>query len=245
MTRAAAFEPNESPSMAAQTLPLEFTTRAGAQTRPANIRKVVIAGWTGRDRVAMEKHIVELEALGVRRPASTPVYYSVGTSRLTVAPAIEVSGGESSGEVEFVLAQLDGRLWVGIGSDHTERKVETVGITISKQLCDKPIGARFWAFDEVAPHWEQLVLRAHVVENGKRSLYQEGPVTTMRDPLDLVAAWRAGEPTLPEGTVMFCGTLAARGGIRPAARFEMELHDPVLQRSLVHAYDIEILPIAG
>jgi hypothetical protein len=231
--------------MSAQSLNLQFTTRAGAQTRQATVRQVVIAGWTGRDLVAMEKHIVELEALGVRRPAATPVYYRVGASRLTTAPAIEVSGGESSGEVEFVLAQFDGRLWVGVGSDHTDRKVETVGITISKQLCDKPVGATFWPFDEVAAHWDQLVLRAHVVEGGKRSLYQEGPVTTMRDPLELVAAWRQGERSLPEGTAMFCGTLAARGGIRPAARFEMELHDPVLQRTLTHAYDIEILPIAG
>ena len=231
--------------MSAQTLDLQFTTRTGAQNRRATVRQVVIAGWTGRDLVAMEKHIVELEALGVRRPVSTPVYYRVGASRLTTAPAIEVSGGESSGEVEFVLAQLDGRLWVGVGSDHTDRKVETVGITISKQLCDKPVGATFWPFDEVAAHWDQLVLRAHIVEGGKRSLYQEGSVTTMRDPLELVAARRQGERSLPEGTAMFCGTLAAKGGIRPAARFEMELHDPVLQRTLAHGYDIEILPIAG
>ena len=231
--------------MTSQTLPLEFTTRAGTQKRTATVRQLVIAGWTGRDRAAMEKHIRELEELGVRRPASTPVYYRVGASRLTLAPAIEVSGGESSGEVEFVLAQFDGRLWVGLGSDHTDRKLETIGVTISKQLCDKPVGGTFWSFDEVAPHWDQLVLRAYAIENGKRSLYQEGPVTTMQDPLELIAACTGGQRTLPEGTAMFCGTLAAQGGIRPAARFEMELHDPVLQRTLAHGYDIETLPIAG
>ena len=31
---------------------------------------------------------------------------------------------------------------------------------------------------------------------------------------------------------MFCGTLGAKGGIRPAARFEMELDDPVLKRRM-------------
>ncbi|HET8744680.1 MAG TPA: DUF2848 domain-containing protein [Ramlibacter sp.] len=231
--------------MSEQVLSLEFVTRTGTQARQATVRQLVVAGWTGRDRAAMEKHIVELEALGVRRPASTPVYYRVATSRLTLAPSIQVSGGESSGEVEFVLAQFDGRLWVGLGSDHTDRKVETIGVTISKQLCEKPIGARFWAFDEVAAHWDQLVLRAFIVEGGKRTLYQEGPVTTMQDPRDLLAAWTGGEPVLAEGTLMFCGTLAAKGGIRPAWRFEMELHDPVLQRTLAHAYDIETLPIAG
>src|SRR3546814_19673357 len=31
------------------------------------VRSAVIAGWTGRDPVAVEKHIAELEELGVRR----------------------------------------------------------------------------------------------------------------------------------------------------------------------------------
>ena len=44
---------------------------------------------------------------------------------------------------------------------------------------------------------------------------------------------------------MFCGTLAAIGGIRPASRFEVELEDPVLGRTLRHAYDIEVLPVVS
>ena len=42
---------------------------------------------------------------------------------------------------------------------------------------------------------------------------------------------------------MYCGTLGAIGGIRLATRFEMELAHPVLNRSLRHAYDIEVLPV--
>jgi hypothetical protein len=231
--------------MSSQSLRLQFATRSGTREGTANFHQLVIAGWTGRDRAAMEKHIQELEALGVARPASTPIYYRVAASRLTCAGAIEVSGTESSGEVEFVLAQLDGRLWVGVGSDHTDRKVETIGVAISKQLCDKPIGTTFWPYEEVAGHWDQLVLRSYILEAGERKPYQEGPVTTMLDPADLLSGWCAGEAQLPEGTAMFCGTLAAKGGIRPAGRFEFELHDPVLQRTLAHGYDVTTLPIAG
>jgi len=50
---------------------------------------------------------------------------------------------------------------------------------------------------------------------------------------------------LASGTVMLCGTLGAIGGIRPAARFEMVLEDPVLARSMSHAYDIEVLPVVS
>ena len=44
---------------------------------------------------------------------------------------------------------------------------------------------------------------------------------------------------------MFGGTFAAKGGIRPASRFEFEFEDPVLKRSLRHAYDVITLPVRG
>jgi hypothetical protein len=44
---------------------------------------------------------------------------------------------------------------------------------------------------------------------------------------------------------MFCGTLAAKGGIRPAPRFMIELEDPVLGRKITHTYDIVSLPVLG
>ena len=86
------------------------------------IDQAVIAGWTGRDPVARDKHIAELEAIGIARPASTPIYYRVSACRITTADSIEVSGGDSSGEVEFVLIGWQGRIFVGAGSDHTDRK---------------------------------------------------------------------------------------------------------------------------
>ena len=64
------------------------------------------------------------------------------------------------------------------------------------------------------------MLRAHVTIDGERVLYQEGALALMRTPDDLIQ--RYGTPLLP-GTVMMSGTLNAIGGIRPAARFEMEL----------------------
>jgi len=224
---------------------LNFITRTGALQREVAITHAIVAGWTSRDAAAMEQHIAELEALGVPRPKATPMYYRVAATRLTTSPRIEVCGTDSSGEVEFVLLQLDGQRWIGIGSDHTDRRVEAMGVTISKQLCEKPIGPDWWLFDEVADHWDALVLRAHVIEDGRRVLYQEGPVTVIRDPRELVAGYAGPGADLPEGTAMFCGTLAARGGVRFAPRFELELCDPVLGRTLRHAYDVEVLPIAG
>ena len=44
---------------------------------------------------------------------------------------------------------------------------------------------------------------------------------------------------------MFGGTFAAKGGIRPADRFEFELEDPVLKRKIRHGYDVIVLPVLG
>jgi hypothetical protein len=212
--------------------------------REVPIDDAVVAGWTGRDAAAVEKHIRELEALGVKRPASTPIFYRVSAARLTTDGQIEVVGDTSGGEVEFVLLQHAGRMWVGAGSDHTDRAVETYGVTVSKQMCDKPIAPVFWPFDEVAPHWDRLTLRAHVAENGARVLYQEGAVAAMLAPADLIARYSGGG-RLAENTLMFCGTLSAKGGVRPTVHFEFELEDPVRQRRIAHAYSARSLPILG
>jgi hypothetical protein len=232
--------------MSRRTLSLTLSSGATSRRTEVAIDDAIIAGWTGRDPAAVEKHVRELEALGVKRPASTPIFYRVGAARLTTDTEIEAVGTTSGGEVEFVLLQHDGRLWVGAGSDHTDREVEAYGVTVSKQMCDKPLAPEFWAFDEVAPHWDQLKLRAHVVENGERKLYQEGSVTAMLAPLDLIGRCvGSGGAALPENTIMYCGTLAARGGVRPMPRFEYEIEDPVLLRCIAHGYAVRILPIMG
>src|ERR1700754_1481654 len=113
---------------------IEFALFAGNTTTPLklSITQAVIAGWTGRDPVARNKHIAELAAIGIAPPASTPIYYRCAARRLTTAGSIECTGTESSGEVEFVLFGFEGRTLVGAGSDHTDRKVETYNITVSK-----------------------------------------------------------------------------------------------------------------
>jgi hypothetical protein len=199
------------------------------------ISQLVIAGWTGRDEAALRKHIKELEEIGVKPPKATPIFYRVSANLFTTESDIQVSGPDTSGEVEFVLMQGE-ELRVTVGSDHTDRKAETIGVSLSKQLCAKPVSRDSWRYDEVKPHWEKLVLRAWA--DGE--LYQEGPVTAMRSPEELMERY-----PLKPGYAMFCGTLAAKGGIRPAGRFTMELEDPVLKRKLKHEYSVQVLPVEG
>jgi hypothetical protein len=209
---------------------------------------LVMAGWTGRDEAAVRHHIEELEALGIAPPSKTPLFYRVDPALLVAAPAeITVVGDASSGEAEAVILAMADGLWVGLGSDHTDRAFEAHSVQHSKQLCRKPMADVIWSYEEVADHWDQLILRSHIIDNGERVLYQEGPLAGLRHPDDLMTIYRAergfekNELPLPEGTALFCGTTPAIGGIRPSARFEMELEDPVKKRSLRQEVTIKAL----
>jgi len=207
-----------------------------------DVANLIVAGWTGRDEAALRHHIEELAAIGVPRPSSVPVFYRNSTLNVTQATRLQVLGPDTSGEAEPVVIAHGGKLWLTVGSDHTDRKAETMGIALSKQLCAKPVGRDAWLLDDVVAHWDQLRLRAFATIDGRRVTYQEGTLAGMRMPADLAA--RYGK-ALADGTMMFCGTLAAIGGIRPASRFEIELEDPVLNRTLKHAYDIDVLPVVS
>jgi len=225
-------------------LAFEGHAKGSVEKVGVEIKDLVIAGWTGRDVAALNHHIEELKAIGVQPPSQVPIYYRVAASMLTQADTIQVLGDDSSGEVEAVLIGAADRLWVTIGADHTDRKVESYGIAVSKQMCAKPVGRTAWRFEEVEPHWDRLMLRSFVTEGGKRVSYQEGPLANIRAPRELIAGWK-GEKRLPVGVAMFLGTMGAIGGIRSAQRFEMELEDPVLHRKLTHGYTIESLPIVS
>lgn len=210
--------------------------------------QLVIAGWTGRDASAIEHHIEELEALGVHRPSSVPLYYRVAAHLLTQSPTIEALGTHSSGEAEPVLFFAGGEWWLTVGSDHTDRGVEAYSVAVSKQMCAKPIATAAWRWADVAPHQDLLQLRSRILEDGHWTDYQRGSLASIR-PLESLrdASFATGSA---DGRFMSCGTLPAlpnvRGeSIRPAPQMEIELHDPRLARSIVHRYAVEVLELVA
>ncbi len=222
-------------------LSFKAEAQTGSHQIEVEISSLVVAGWAGRDQHAIEHHIEELFAIGVPRPSSVPLYYRVAENQLTQATRIQAVGDQSSGEVETFVFQSGGELYVSIASDHTDRKLETHSVALSKQVCAKPVATEAWLYADVAEYWDELVIRSYIQENGEKVLYQEGTLASLRPPLELISGF-AGGGSLPEGTAMICGTVGAIGGIRPAPSFTMELFDPRRNRTLSHSYDIEVLP---
>jgi hypothetical protein len=210
----------------------------------AAIDQLVIAGWTGRNVAALNHHIEELKAIGVPPPSSVPLYYRAAAQLLTQDDTIDVLGEDTSGEVEPVLVGTPERLWVTLGSDHTDRKAETFSVAVAKQICAKAIGRTAWRFEDIEPQWDRLILRSFVEQDGSLTLYQEGALAAIRPARDLIQGWQ-GQKRLPAGVAMFLGTLPAIGGIRPSTRFAMELEDPTTGRKLSHAYSVRTLPVVS
>lgn len=211
--------------------------------------QLVVAGWTGRDAAAIEHHIEELAAIGVRRPSSVPLYYRMSRRLLTQDDALEMLGTATSGEAEPVLLRHGGRWWLTIGSDHTDRAVETYSVAVSKQLCAKPLAHHAWAWDDVAATADTLTLHSEIFEHGQWVPYQDGLLAHIR-PLQSLVDGLPPDVPVADGLLLFCGTLGAipradGAGIRPAERMRIELIDTAGGRRITHEYAVLPLPLVA
>jgi hypothetical protein len=201
------------------------------------------AGYTGRNQAEVRKHIEELALKGIPGPPETPTLYPVIRSALVADPVIEVYGRGTCGEVEYVLLMEDERrVYVGVGSDHTDRTLEEHDIPRAKQICPNVIGRTVWPLGEVESHWDSLILRARQKADGQDVLYQEGVLGRLMAPRELMAFVRSKSRAPLEGTVIFSGTLAAlTGGFVYGDRFAAEIVDPRRNRRLTLGYDVCVL----
>ena len=102
------------------------------------------------------------------------------------------------------------------------------------------MAGQLWRYAELVDHWDELVLRAWA----DGDLYQEAPGRGDAEPAELIAGYTGGVGSLPEGTVLFSGTIATRGGLRPGGGSGSS-RDRVMGRALRHEYRVRSLPIAG
>ena len=204
------------------------------------VTQCVVAGWTGRDKAAIDHHSEELAEIGVPGPSTVPLYYRVAVEQVTQGDHVQVIGADSSGEVEPVLVATERGLLLTVGSDHTARKVETYSIAVSKQMCPKVLGTSAWMVS-LDDDLDALELKATATINGAEEPYQSGTLALIRPLKELVEGFGGLAP----GTVMLCGTVPVTGGIRPAERLAMSIADPASGRTVSHAYDIETLPVVS
>lgn len=204
-------------------------------------RRLVIAGYTSKDQEALIAHIEELKEMGIPAPPRVPMMYDLSPELLQSSQELTQVNNHASGEAEVVALDIDGRWYVGLGSDHTDRVLEAVSIQKSKQVCAKPISRELWALDEIADHWDQIEMKSWVVVDGEEQLYQSGKLDVFMPPQEL---YRIVEERgyASEGIALFCGTLPlVTGQFQFGTAFRAELHDPVTSKTISLNYNIKIL----
>lgn len=228
--------------MANPELALVIESRAGREPLPFTVRRIVCAGYTSRDRAEVDRHVRELERLGIPRPRAVPTFFSVGSYLATLGRVVEVQGPFTSGEVEFVLLFGPGGPWVTVGSDQTDRFFERHSVLASKQLCPKVLGGTVWPVVEVEDHWDELALRAWVRSGRTRRLYQEATLDALLPPAALLPAVRRYAGRELGGVVVFSGTVpTVDGEVIYGDAYELELADPRLGRTIRTQYTVQVL----
>ena len=224
----------------------EFTLQEKNMSRPLQFEftRMVNAGFVGRDQAEVQKHVQELAAKGIPAPSSTPTLYPVLCRSLSMDQEIEVYGAETSGEVEYVLLiENEQTVYVALGSDHTDRHLEETDIPRSKQICPNLITSTVWTLDEVQGHWDEMVLTSQVVKDGNTIDYQEGKLKLIYSPVQLMDFVRSKVQGPLDKTVIYSGTVGMKtDGFVFGQRFQAQLTDPHLGRSLELAYDV--LPLS-
>ncbi len=214
--------------------------KRGRREVSLDIKGGLLCGYTGRDQEAVRRHIEELERQGVAPPPSVPAFYPKPSWALTQGEVAEVASGETSGEVEFVLIRNGEALYVGVGSDHTDRALERLDILKSKQVCPSFLSKVLWDYQEVRGHWDDIQIRSWVVKDGEKRLYQASTMEAIMRPEAILSAVAERVRGPMDGIAVFSGTTPLlEGRILFADRFEGELFDPLMNRKISIDYKVK------
>jgi hypothetical protein len=195
---------------------LHFTDDRGASVA-LSPEAFIIAGYTGRDRAMVQKHIDELAHEGIAPPPEVPMWYEMPPAILTTATAIETASPQSCGECEPVLIGIGDSLYLGIGSDHTARDVEREDIQKSKAVCPKPVGKSIVRIDSFAD-FDALTIESWM--DGEA--YQSGTVAQMIPLQTLLDGFRSRKNV--KSFALFCGTVPLlTHGFRFGSKFSAKI----------------------
>jgi Protein of unknown function (DUF2848) len=174
------------------------------------VRRILVAGYTGRDTEQVLAHIAELEKQGIPPPGRVPALFPLDASWATTDTELEFPVAHVSGEVEpallFRSSRLDDAL-VSVIVDFTDREEERRSIERSK-LLPKPLSKTVWRYRDVADMWDEIAMRSWAARGPERDLYQSGTLAQLLAPSDLLASLSLSSGL--EGTLLLMGTLPLR-----------------------------------
>ena len=222
---------------------LTFTVQAGGKETPLslNYERVFAIGYAGRNLEKTMEHIKELERdLGVPAPKKIPTIFQCGNYVLTQEKDLVFVGEKTCGEVEYVIVLKDGKIYIGLGSDHTDRELEAQSVPKAKQICAKPICPMLWDYEEVKDHWDDIALNSWQTVDGEEVPYQQGKLADIL-PVETILKELNERVGGIDNCVIFSGTVPVLNGFRYGSNFRYEMADAVLGRKLTSDYNVSAI----
>lgn len=221
---------------------MEFSARiesldGTAKDQLFQVERMYNFGSATRDPDTAVAHQQEVAKSGIHIAFDIPAprIYPIANHALTLGDEIAVQCDETSGEVEIVMMLAD-QLYVGVGSDHTDRAVETVSILASKQACANHLAPILWPYAQIKDHWDDCVLRSWV--DGR--LYQEVGVEAFLKPEDMIALLRERVTNVPESNfLLYSGTIVSVDKkLGYGKRWRYQIEDPTADRLIESEYAV-------
>lgn len=199
-------------------------------------KRLYCLAYAGRTKEAREAHAQDVSA-SLEEPSLG--FIPVSAMLITQDEAIEVMGGLTAGEVEFVLFVSEGEIFVTVGSDHADRRLEMLESDLAKQVCAKPIARQAWKYNEVSANWDRLQMKAETFSGGEWHISQQACVDVLLHPDDILKEIKARNLPLEDGSVYYCGTFAMEGGqFWYGDKYRVTLSGPNSDVAISHEYDI-------
>ncbi len=177
-----------------------------------SVRRILVAGYTGRDRAQVSAHIAELERQGIAPPDRVPALFPLASEWVTTETDLQFPVATVSGEVEPALLfrgdSLDDAL-VSVIVDFTDREQERRSIARSKEL-PKPLSKNIWRYNDIAAVWDEISMRSWTTPGPDRELYQCGKLGQLLAPQNLLTSLHLSSGLA--GTVLLMGTLPLQSG---------------------------------
>lgn len=204
--------------------------------------RVINAGYSGRDQESVQAHIDEMledDAIA-EEPERVPTAYQVAPYTLLADPGeIQVVGEDTSGEAEYALFVTGRETYVAAASDQTDRELEKHGIQLSKQIAPNVVSEQAWRLSDARDHWDEIEIRAWNTIDGERYRYQDTTLASILPPKEVIEEISERYPGDLNGSAILSGTVpTVEGKLTPGDRFEVELNDPIRERSISVGYDV-------
>ncbi|MDO5041357.1 MAG: DUF2848 family protein [Peptoniphilus sp.] len=213
------------------------------ETLSVDFKDVYIIGYAGRDMKKTQEHIDELERdLGVKPPKRIPTIFECSNELVTQEEDLKFVGDMTSGECEYIIIKSADKIYITLGSDHTDRKLESVDMSKAKQVCVKPVAREVWDYEEVKDHWDDILLKSYITVDGEERVYQDGkladilPVEKILQELDE----RVGNT---EDILVFSGTVPLKDGFVYGEKFRSEMVDEKLDRKIELEYAVNVIGV--